>query len=156
VRPVRSSRPAPAGPAAAGAGSPRGHSGASAHDASDGRGGLAPLPRRVPQTSLAAELRDEDPGGRRDGSDHAAADAYADFTAERAASSLAGFQRGTLRAHTDDDADEAADPRAAHEADEAAEGVGGADDRATDGHALSSAAHSTPTADRRPPTKDTR
>lgn len=144
------------GPGRSRGGFPRGHSGASAHDASDGRGGLAPLPRRVPQTSLAAELRDEDPGGRRDGSDHAAADAYADFTAERAASSLAGFQRGTLRAHTDDDADEAADPRAAHEADEAAEGVGGADDRATDGHALSSAAHSTPTADRRPPTKDTR
>jgi len=28
------------------------------------------------------------------------------FTAERAASSLAGFQRGTLRAHADADADE--------------------------------------------------
>ncbi|MYS68933.1 histidine kinase, partial [Streptomyces sp. SID5926] len=115
--------------------------------------------RRVPQTSLAAELRDEDPGGRRDGSDDAAGDAYADFTAERAASSLAGFQRGTLRAHTDDDAAEAADPDETHEAAEAHEAdedAGRAGDRATEGHALSSAAHSTPTADRRPPTKDTR
>ncbi|NJP50267.1 HAMP domain-containing protein [Streptomyces sp. SBST2-5] len=55
--------------------------------------GLAPLPRRVPQTSLAAELREDAPPA-------AEADAPDDdeFTAERAASSLAGFQRGTLRA----------------------------------------------------------
>ncbi|MGW6294459.1 histidine kinase, partial [Streptomyces sp. NPDC055058] len=59
-------------------------------------GGLAPLPRRVPQTSLAAELLEESapepeeaPAG--------------DFTAERAASSLAGFQRGTFRARDDED-----------------------------------------------------
>ncbi|MFI6038993.1 nitrate- and nitrite sensing domain-containing protein [Streptomyces sp. NPDC051315] len=59
--------------------------------------GLAPLPRRVPQTSLATELREEPGPAGQDG----VAD---DFTAERAASSLAGFQRGTLRAR--DDADE--------------------------------------------------
>ncbi|MFE1922753.1 nitrate- and nitrite sensing domain-containing protein [Streptomyces asoensis] len=58
--------------------------------------GMTPLPRRVPQTSLATELRDDraaapvDEDGLPD-----------DFTAERAASSLAGFQRGTLRAHAD-------------------------------------------------------
>ncbi|EGX55868.1 large secreted protein [Streptomyces zinciresistens K42] len=59
-------------------------------------GGLTPLPRRVPQTSLVAELRadgppveDEDPGE--------------DFTADRAASSLAGFQRGTLQARDDEE-----------------------------------------------------
>ncbi|WP_020125286.1 nitrate- and nitrite sensing domain-containing protein [Streptomyces sp. 303MFCol5.2] len=61
--------------------------------------GLSPLPRRVPQTSLATELRED--------STSAAAveeDGYPDdFTAERAASSLAGFQRGTLRAHADAD-----------------------------------------------------
>ncbi|MFE9771819.1 nitrate- and nitrite sensing domain-containing protein [Streptomyces sp. NPDC005931] len=64
------------------------------------RDGLAPLPRRVPQTSLAAELREEpapDPG---DGTPD-------DFTAERAASSLAGFQRGTLRARDADACDPA-------------------------------------------------
>ncbi|MET7326340.1 histidine kinase, partial [Streptomyces sp. NPDC005549] len=114
----------------------------SAHDALDGswdeRGGLAPLPRRVPQTSLAAELRDEDPDGRRNGSAGASGDDYADFTAERAASSLAGFQRGTLRAQTDEDTADADD------------------DTDTDGHVFSSAAPTTPTADRRPPTKDTR
>ncbi|MFI8190037.1 nitrate- and nitrite sensing domain-containing protein [Streptomyces sp. NPDC085946] len=53
--------------------------------------GLVPLPRRVPQTSLAAELREEAPPAGDD-------DALDDFTAERAASSLAGFQHGTLRA----------------------------------------------------------
>ncbi|KPI24831.1 putative sensor with HAMP domain containing protein [Actinobacteria bacterium OV320] len=62
--------------------------------------GLTPLPRRVPQTSLATELRE-------DSTSSAAADeedGYPDdFTAERAASSLAGFQRGTLRAHADAD-----------------------------------------------------
>ncbi|MET9834191.1 nitrate- and nitrite sensing domain-containing protein [Streptomyces sp. NPDC006385] len=62
------------------------------------RDGLTPLPRRVPQTSLAAELREEAPPAEEDGS----AD---DFTAERAASSLACFQRGTLKAR-DDGADE--------------------------------------------------
>jgi hypothetical protein len=54
-----------------------------------------PLPRRIPQTSLAAELKEEAPtcpDGDRDD----------DFTPERAASSLAGFQRGTLQARDDD------------------------------------------------------
>ncbi|CAM5327269.1 Signal transduction histidine-protein kinase/phosphatase MprB OS=Streptomyces tendae OX=1932 GN=GUR47_31630 PE=4 SV=1 [Streptomyces tendae] len=134
VRPVRSSRPAPASRSAAAAGSPDGSPDGSAGE----RGGLAPLPRRVPQTSLAAELRDEDLGDRRDGSQDASDD-YADFTAERAASSLAGFQRGTLRAQTDEDTADAEDT-----------GTG------TDGHVFSSAAPTTPTADRRPPTKDTR
>jgi signal transduction histidine kinase len=60
------------------------------------RDGLAPLPRRVPQTSLVEELREEAaPAGVDDSLD--------DFTAEAAASSLAGFQRGTLRARDDDD-----------------------------------------------------
>ncbi|MFD6190657.1 nitrate- and nitrite sensing domain-containing protein [Streptomyces sp. NPDC060275] len=153
VRPVRSSRPAPASPSAAAAGSPGGYFGDSSHGSADG---LTPLPRRVPQTSLAAELRDENPGGRRDGSDDTAGDDYADFTAERAASSLAGFQRGTLRAQTDEESDEAAEAHEADEVDEADEAADGADGRDTDGHALSSAAPSTPTADRRPPTKDTR
>ncbi|MEU8746928.1 nitrate- and nitrite sensing domain-containing protein [Streptomyces parvulus] len=102
---------------------------AAASDA--GPDGLAPLPRRVPQTSLAAELRDEDPGGRRDDG----AEDHGDFTAERAASSLAGFQRGTLLAQTDDGPDDPA----------------GADEQV-----FSSAAPSTPHADRTPPTKDTR
>lgn len=61
--------------------------------------GLTPLPRRAPQTSLATELRED--------STSAGAveeDGYPDdFTAERAASSLAGFQRGTLRAHAEAD-----------------------------------------------------
>ncbi|GAA3785950.1 nitrate- and nitrite sensing domain-containing protein [Streptomyces coacervatus] len=59
------------------------------------RDGIAPLPRRVPQTSLAAELREEPTGGELNG--HAE-----EFTAEQAASSLAGFQRGTLQARDDD------------------------------------------------------
>ncbi|WP_406441627.1 nitrate- and nitrite sensing domain-containing protein [Streptomyces sp. NBC_01613] len=58
-------------------------------------GGRTPLPRRVPQTSLAAELREESTSDEQDG--HAE-----EFTAERAASSLGGFQRGTLRARDDD------------------------------------------------------
>ncbi|MDT0389371.1 sensor histidine kinase [Streptomyces dubilierae] len=59
------------------------------------RDGLAPLPRRVPQTSLVEELREE--------AAPAAEDTLLDeFTAEAAASSLAGFQRGTLRARDDD------------------------------------------------------
>ncbi|MGC9543449.1 sensor histidine kinase [Streptomyces sp. UG1] len=60
--------------------------------------GLSPLPRRVPQTSLAAELREEAPPAEEDGDTD-------DFTAERAASSLACFQRGTLQARDADDAD---------------------------------------------------
>ncbi|MET8026299.1 sensor histidine kinase [Streptomyces avermitilis] len=56
------------------------------------REGPAPLPRRVPQTSLAAELKEEAAPGREDD------DPCEDFTAERAAASLAGFQRGTLQA----------------------------------------------------------
>ncbi|MFE6406792.1 nitrate- and nitrite sensing domain-containing protein [Streptomyces sp. NPDC057837] len=59
------------------------------------RDGLAPLPRRVPQTSLVEELREEAPPARDDAS-------AGEFTAEAAASSLAGFQRGTLRARDDD------------------------------------------------------
>ncbi len=135
-RPVRSSRPAPPSRSAVAAGTSAG----TAPDRPSGeRGGLAPLPRRVPQTSLAAELRDEDPGGRRDGSAGASDDDYADFTAERAASSLAGFQRGTLRAQADEDTGDAENA-----------------DTGTDGHVFTSAAPTTPTADRRPPTKDTR
>ncbi|MEU6371870.1 nitrate- and nitrite sensing domain-containing protein [Streptomyces sp. NPDC046909] len=65
-------------------------------------GGPAPLPRRVPQTSLATELR-EDVVRRPEDDDHD------DFTAERAASSLGGFQRGTLRAR-DEEAAPPAEP----------------------------------------------
>ncbi|MFJ9902308.1 nitrate- and nitrite sensing domain-containing protein [Streptomyces sp. NPDC101152] len=74
------------------------------------RTALTPLPRRVPQTALAAELREEAAA--------AAGDCDVDeFTAERAASSLAGFQRGTRRARDEDaetqyDQEEAALPRA--------------------------------------------
>ncbi|MGI5194091.1 nitrate- and nitrite sensing domain-containing protein [Streptomyces sp. CA-288835] len=53
-----------------------------------------PLPRRVPQTSLADELREDSAPARTD-------DPLDDFDAERAASSLSGFQRGTLRARDD-------------------------------------------------------
>ncbi len=53
------------------------------------KGGLAPLPRRVPQTSLAAELLEEP--SVEDPCDD-------EFTAEHASSSLACFQQGTLRA----------------------------------------------------------
>ncbi|GGU47527.1 sensor histidine kinase [Streptomyces daghestanicus] len=63
----------------------------------------SPLPRRVPQTSLAAELRDEPAG---DGAGHW----DDDFTAERAASSLAGFQRGTLQARDEESTDSARRP----------------------------------------------
>ncbi|WP_324786766.1 nitrate- and nitrite sensing domain-containing protein [Streptomyces sp. H51] len=66
------------------------------------RGRPAPLPRRVPQTSLAAELREDVVPSPED--DH-----EDEFTAERAASSLAGFQRGTLRAR-DDGAEPASGP----------------------------------------------
>jgi hypothetical protein len=66
---------------------------------SAGLGGLTPLPRRVPQTSLASELREEAAPVEEDTE-------LEDFTAERAASSLAGFQRGTFQARDaiDDDA----------------------------------------------------
>ncbi|MFI6435554.1 nitrate- and nitrite sensing domain-containing protein [Streptomyces sp. NPDC050759] len=58
--------------------------------------GLTPLPRRVPQTSLAVELREDAPavGEEEDA---------AEFTADHAASSLAGFQLGTLRARDEED-----------------------------------------------------
>ncbi|MFJ3668933.1 nitrate- and nitrite sensing domain-containing protein [Streptomyces sp. NPDC090106] len=82
--------------------------------------GLTPLPRRVPQTSLAVELRDDAPRATEQDPD--------DFTAEHAASSLAGFQRGTLQARdadgtdhkpdtddTDSDSDTTDDPDATHE-----------------------------------------
>jgi signal transduction histidine kinase len=55
-----------------------------------GGGRLAPLPRRVPRTGPTTELRGTWPGEEED--------LCEDFTAERAASSLAGFQRGTLQA----------------------------------------------------------
>ncbi|NBM16975.1 nitrate- and nitrite sensing domain-containing protein [Streptomyces sp. GC420] len=59
-------------------------------------GGLpGPLPRRIPQTSLAAELREEPPALRAEPEDD---DPLGDFSAERAASSLSGFQRGTRQA----------------------------------------------------------
>ncbi|MGY1496612.1 sensor histidine kinase [Streptomyces sp. QTS52] len=67
--------------------------------AGPGKGGLTPLPRRVPQTSLAAELLEDT------GPDDTSEDAPDEFSAERAASSLSGFQRGTLQAR-DDDAEE--------------------------------------------------
>ncbi|MFF5008184.1 nitrate- and nitrite sensing domain-containing protein [Streptomyces phaeochromogenes] len=72
--------------------------------AAAGHGGLTPLPRRVPQTSLAAELREDVPPVASAEAD----DSLADFTAERAASSLSGFQRGTLQAR-DNDTDTAYD-----------------------------------------------
>lgn len=143
-RPLRSartglgSRPGAAAPAA---------SAASASSSATEPDGLTPLPRRVPQTSLAAELRDED-AGTGDGSP----DDYADFTAERAASSLGGFQRGTLRAQTDDEDDSADTGTGTDTGTDTDTG-----DTATDKQVFSSAAAlSTPTADRRPPTKDNR
>jgi signal transduction histidine kinase len=74
-----------------------------AADASASRfDGLTPLPRRVPQTSLVPELREEAPPA-----DEADGDG---FTAEHAAASLACFQAGTLRARDEegpaDDKDE--------------------------------------------------
>ncbi|EHN75267.1 large secreted protein, partial [Streptomyces coelicoflavus ZG0656] len=97
---------------------------------------------------LAAELRDEDHDGRRDGAHGPSGDDYADFTAERAASSLAGFQRGTLRAHTDDDTADTADTDATD--------PGIRTDADGPAPSAASAAPSTPPADRRPPTKDSR
>ncbi|MGQ3551610.1 sensor histidine kinase [Streptomyces rochei] len=122
-----------------------------------GRDGLAPLPRRVPQTSLAAELRDEAPATGRDAPE-AAADEYADFTAERAASSLAGFQRGTLRAQAED-----RDPAERDAEDRDPETDADADPQVSASSAHSArtpaapvpAAPSTPNAEPRTPTKDT-
>ncbi|MEU0033233.1 nitrate- and nitrite sensing domain-containing protein [Streptomyces sp. NPDC006333] len=67
------------------------------------RDGLTPLPRRVPQTSLATELREDAGPADTGGQDADGFTDLTDFTAERAASSLAGFQRGTLRARATDD-----------------------------------------------------
>ncbi|MFF9028338.1 sensor histidine kinase [Streptomyces iakyrus] len=95
-RPLVAARTASAAPSAA-ASAPR--------EVVPRRDGLAPLPRRVPQTSLVEELREESAPAGDDGS-------LDDFTAEAAASSLAGFQRGTLRAR-DDDAEPPHDEEAA-------------------------------------------
>ncbi|CAL9631401.1 sensor histidine kinase [Streptomyces sp. enrichment culture] len=156
-RPVRPSRPVPASRPAPAAGS------------APERSGLAPLPRRVPQTSLAAELRDEDLRGGRDGS-NGSSDDWADFTADRAASSLAGFQRGTLRAQTDDDTHDGTDAASpghsptdptdppTHPDPDTDTGTGAhpGSDSDSDGQVLSAASPSTPPADRRQPTKDSR
>ncbi|MFE9439877.1 nitrate- and nitrite sensing domain-containing protein [Streptomyces sp. NPDC006602] len=97
VRPLPAARTSPA-PAAARAAGPD---------------GLAPLPRRVPQTNLVEELREDSPPAVEDDLD--------DFTAERAASSLAGFQRGTFRARDepespeDDEKPEGEDTHTAYE-----------------------------------------
>ncbi|MFF3379197.1 nitrate- and nitrite sensing domain-containing protein [Streptomyces sp. NPDC002680] len=88
--------PAPRSAALVGAG--RGGEGKAEKGAAR-KGGLTPLPRRVPQTSLAAELREDTE------TDGTSEDALDEFSAERAASSLSGFQRGTLQAR-DDDAEE--------------------------------------------------
>ncbi|WP_405649373.1 nitrate- and nitrite sensing domain-containing protein [Streptomyces sp. NBC_00019] len=72
------------------------------------RPGMAPLPRRVPQTSLAVELREDAAPAEQEGSDE-------EFTAERAASSLAGFQRGTFRARGEDaEASDGQEPEKLH------------------------------------------
>ncbi|MEU5319259.1 nitrate- and nitrite sensing domain-containing protein [Streptomyces sp. NPDC021056] len=72
------------------------------------RPGVAPLPRRVPQTSLAVELREDAAPVEQDGSGE-------EFTAERAASSLAGFQRGTFRARGEEaEAPDGQDPENPH------------------------------------------
>ncbi|MGW7660415.1 nitrate- and nitrite sensing domain-containing protein [Streptomyces sp. NPDC054756] len=60
---------------------------------------LTPLPRRVRRAAPAPGPRDEAPPAGEDGC------ADDDFTAERAASSLGGFQRGTLRARAEDGSD---------------------------------------------------
>jgi signal transduction histidine kinase len=107
-RPLASARAATAAaPAAASAAS----AASAAREVIPRRDGLAPLPRRVPQTSLVEELREESAPAEDDGSPD-------DFTAEAAASSLADFQRGTLRARDDDaeppyDEDAASPPRQA-------------------------------------------
>ncbi len=79
--------------------------------AGKGHGGITPLPRRVPQTSLAAELREDSAADEDE-------NPLDDFTAERAASSLAGFQRGTLQARDND-----ADPTYDQEEEAAPEGA---------------------------------
>ncbi|GGQ56064.1 histidine kinase [Streptomyces griseorubens] len=88
------------------------------------KGGLAPLPRRVPQTSLAAELLEE-PSAEDPCDD--------EFTAEHAASSLACFQQGTLRAR---------------------DAVGDAPEDGPPRVPAPASGHPTPTADHRPPTAD--
>ncbi|MFG3589593.1 nitrate- and nitrite sensing domain-containing protein [Streptomyces sp. NPDC047990] len=90
-------------------------SGAAPATAAARRDGRTPLPRRVPQTSLATELR-EDAGPANGGQDTDGLADFTDFTdlaeftAERAASSLAGFQRGTLRARDAHDDEAPYDP----------------------------------------------
>ncbi|MFF7934932.1 nitrate- and nitrite sensing domain-containing protein [Streptomyces sp. NPDC007940] len=91
----KSGDPADGSAGTAGSGDPADGS-AGAGGSADRPGGLAPLPRRVPQTSLAVELREDAPAAcEEEGAD--------EFTADHAASSLAGFQRGTLRARDEDD-----------------------------------------------------
>ena len=80
----------------AGAHGGRGAEVAAAAPAAPRPDGLAALPRRVPQTSLAVELRE-------DASVAGADEGAEEFTADHAASSLAGFQRGTQRARDEDD-----------------------------------------------------
>jgi signal transduction histidine kinase len=75
--------------------------GSSSGGSASGGGRPAPLPRRVPQSSLAAELLADPPPG-------SGADAGEEFTPEEAASSLAGFQRGTRAALDDTPFDDAA------------------------------------------------
>ncbi|MEU6534467.1 nitrate- and nitrite sensing domain-containing protein [Streptomyces sp. NPDC047000] len=111
-RPVRKPRPddaaAPA-PRADDAAGPVPRAGAGARAGTGARtasrpswsSGLTPLPRRVPQTSLAAELREE-PGSLEGKEDRDGSADLTDFTAERAASSLSGFLRGTLQARDED------------------------------------------------------
>lgn len=96
--PVGAERPAPVrGPVRA----------ASAAAGADGAEGLVPLPRRVPQSSLAAELRHEPADGPAFAGgavDHPAR------SARQAASCMSAFQRGTHHARMgsdDTDADEA-------------------------------------------------
>ncbi|KUL31107.1 sensor histidine kinase [Streptomyces regalis] len=135
--PVRESRPvvpARTAPAPAPAPSPA---------PSARHGGLSPLPRRVPQTSLAAELREDAPAAEED-------ECADDFTAERAASSLACFQRGTLQARDESD-DEAPDaPKAEDQRVPATRGArdDGAREEPTTAGSASSPTSSTPPADR--------
>ncbi|NJP73962.1 nitrate- and nitrite sensing domain-containing protein [Streptomyces sp. C1-2] len=83
------------------------------------KGRPAPLPRRVPQTSLAAELLADPPEG-------GGTPAEDEFSAEEAAASLAGFQRGTRAALAE--GPPAGEPL--HEADgDGADGDGAVDDR---------------------------
>ncbi|WP_369173211.1 nitrate- and nitrite sensing domain-containing protein [Streptomyces sp. R28] len=110
------------------------------------RPGLSPLPRRVPQTSLAAELREEAPSAEEDG----CAD---DFTAERAASSLACFQRGTLQARDESDheapnAPEAEDQRVPATRGAREDGARAEPPTAGSARSASSPTSSTPPADR--------